>query len=371
MAYGVGEEIDPLILECFERIGVLPDTIDVVKANSAIRSANLELSSWLGKGLNLFMVQPILTQLYPNQSSYPLSDNIAQVIDCVLTFPVRFNYKLINNIKVKAGTVNTSGDVVGNAEDIFYDGSVNCSVGPNIGQIAYTYTDTAPNIKYIGIIIRTSGLYSFSLIWTDLNDYEIGRIDFSNEAFDAYRVKWFVIEQSQNAVNWKISKNNNQTLPLFKIYLNLPYNQNYPTPNYIYSDVSLAPLTRQDYITIPNKNSSGRSTSYWFNAHTYPVINLWPCLNPQFFSATEEYASLLLMTVNNSVQTFDSFKTVTNIPGKFIDAFIAGVTARLAFKYAKAYYENATAEAQKAYQMAASIDTEQGQLFLKPDFSSY
>src|ERR1700735_203542 len=109
--FGVNTQLDDLFRDAFERIGIVGNDQTPLQVQSAIMSANLELSSWSGRGLNLWMVQQQMFSLYPNQPIYQLPLNTIRVLEVVATQPQRLN---------TGGTASSSLPVtVGSAANCF------------------------------------------------------------------------------------------------------------------------------------------------------------------------------------------------------------------------------------------------------------
>lgn len=74
-----------IITEAFERCGKRPNQITTDMMQSARRSCDLLLEEWTVKGLNLWKVDLIEIPLIGLQSTYDLSTNTIDLLDCYLT----------------------------------------------------------------------------------------------------------------------------------------------------------------------------------------------------------------------------------------------------------------------------------------------
>ena len=108
--FGQTTSIDEFFRESFERIGVLGNDLAPYHAQSAIMSANLLLTEWMGKGPNAWMREMFMFTLYNNQPIYQLPSNITQIVTVIATTPQRFNV---------GGTASSSGVASGAAANIF------------------------------------------------------------------------------------------------------------------------------------------------------------------------------------------------------------------------------------------------------------
>ena len=79
--FGTTSPLDDLLRESYERIGIIGNDQTPLNIQSAIMSANLELSSWPGRGLNLWLIQRKMISLNANQPAYQLPSNTVRVLE--------------------------------------------------------------------------------------------------------------------------------------------------------------------------------------------------------------------------------------------------------------------------------------------------
>jgi hypothetical protein len=84
--FGTNTQLDDLFRDAFERIGIIGNEQVALHVQSAIMSSNLELSSWPGRGLNLWLVQKRMIGLYPNQPTYTLPVNTVRILEACLLY---------------------------------------------------------------------------------------------------------------------------------------------------------------------------------------------------------------------------------------------------------------------------------------------
>lgn len=134
-----------------------------------------------------------------------------------------------------------------------------------------------------------------------------------------------------------------------------------PVPN----DLFITPLSRTEYASINNKTSPGRPTSYWFDRLIAPTITLWPVPNNSSF--TLNYYRCIQMQDANLAGG-----ETPDLPYRWLDWFVAGMAHRLSRTYAPIEMEKLRkADAVEAWTIAATQDTENVPLSLKPTISSY
>ena len=143
-------QVELLIREAFERIGILGDFVEPVKLDSAKRSINLLLLDWMSKSINLWTLQGAYLPLVTGQRQYSLPNTVSDVIQANL----RTSTRQLN------GTAGTSdGGVAINAFD--GDPTTSCTQVGLDGNISYDYgVNATQQINFIGIQSNTTTLYT-------------------------------------------------------------------------------------------------------------------------------------------------------------------------------------------------------------------
>ena len=90
----------------------------------------------------------------------------------------------------------------------------------------------------------------------------------------------------------------------------------------------LGPMSAYEFNAMPNMQSQGPPTSYWFNKQITPQMNYFPAPD----SAGPYYAYILAFTQIQDV-SIPGGATI-DAPYRFLDAFVAALAARLAGHYA-------------------------------------
>lgn len=380
--YGLGSELDPFIVEAFERIGKNPDTINVVQAQSAIRSINLELLSWQGKGLNLFTVEKNMVALKPFQGSYPVPSNVIKILECTMTYPQRYN-KLSNGEPAGDASWSSIDPVLANA--LFTDQGVAEGVAlQGNGFISYTFspilaTTAYPSIQYVGLDCYADTLQPNSFSVTGHSNPGEGIPSFSNYFENVMLTKglnWFVLNNTRNAAMWRLNcwSESSAYMPLSGIYYSIDFNPNANIQNIssYYNSMTMGPIGRQDYILYPNRNISGRPSQYYFDYKVEPQIFILQTPNPNLFTTTNGAKSTptLFYTSENYINSYDELKNLNTIPSKFLDALIAGLSFRLAEKYNPQLMDHFDRQRKEAYELASKTDSENVQIQLNLNVSS-
>lgn len=347
--FGTNTQLDDLFREAYERIGIIGNDQTPLNIQSAIMSGNLELSSWPGRGLNLWLVQQQMFSIYVGQPTYTLPINTVRVLEVVATQPIRLN---------SGGTPETSaGGNPGNCFDPLQ--TTGCiQTAPN-GNISYDYgTGNSYSILYVGITPLSNSTYTISV------DYSFDNVNWTTvytapqQTYAASQITWFVIQQSLNARAWRIRETAGATLSIQQIYFDQP-------TTFGTGDRLLTGLSRSEYIAIPTKLTQGFPSGYYFNQIIPPTITLWP--TPP---VNNTQTNILYTNYSYAQDITQMFQTV-QVPQRFYDALVAGLSARLAMKFAPDKLAIMEGKANETYAIAAKTDFENVTLRFEPDFSSY
>lgn len=353
--FGTNTNLDDLFRESFERIGIIGNEQIPLHIQSAIMSANLELSSWPGRGLNLWLVQQMMFSIYVGQPTYSLPLNTVRVLEVVATQPVRLN---------KGGTPASSEG--GNAGNCFDSNQTSGCIqtSPN-GNISYDYgAGNAYSILYVGITPLQPTPPNNIPTYTLSIEYSFDNVNWTTvyqapaKKYPANQITWFVIQQSLNARSWRIRETGGETLAIQQIYFDQP-------TTFGTGDRLLQPLSRSEYISIPTKLNQGFPSGYYFNQILPPTITLWPT------PPVNNTQTNILYTNYSYAQDITQMFQTAQIPQRFYDALVAGITARLSMKFATDKLQIMEAKANEAYAIAANTDFENVTLRFEPDFNSY
>jgi hypothetical protein len=348
--FGTSTQIDDLIRESFERIGIVGDMFTGQQIQSAILSANLELTSWQGRVPLQWTRKRFLQSLYTGQATYQLPVTITRVVDVCATQPQRLN---------TGGTPTSSAG--GNAANCFdATSTAGCIQTAANGSISYNYaTGNAQSIQYVGITpLQTQSTYTLQV------NYSFDNVNWNTiyqapaQTYYANQITWFVIENSLNAQSWQIKETGGQTLQIQQIYFSV----NSTTGS---GDRYLTQLSYTEWMQIPQKNTTGSPSSYFFNAQINPYLTLWPILG-----ASTQFSALLYTAYQYSQDVTNLFNQF-DIPQRFYDALVAGMAYRLSIKFAPDKAVVLKRDAVDAFQEAALTDVDYVTLRFQPDFGRY
>lgn len=151
-------QIELLIREAFERLGILGEFTEVQKLDSAKRSIDLILLDWMNKKVNLWTLKSTYLPLIPNKAQYLLPISVSNIIQANLRTSTRqLNGTAISPLRQLGGTAAASSGVAANA----FDGNplTSCNQDPNQnGDISYDYgigiTYTITKVGFISQVTR-------------------------------------------------------------------------------------------------------------------------------------------------------------------------------------------------------------------------
>lgn len=146
-----------------------------------------------------------------------------------------------------------------------------------------------------------------------------------------------------------------------------PPNPNAGTPAaYGPIDLLLYPLSRGDYMAIPDKSQQGRPTSFWIDRQVVPVFNIW--LTPGPINGVYQ----LVYRRSRQVQDADiTGGQQLQVPYRFLESFVSDLAAHLAMKWAPARFKDLSAYAAQEWTLASEEDREKISTFFVPDLSGY
>ena len=137
------------------------------------------------------------------------------------------------------------------------------------------------------------------------------------------------------------------------------------TYNGVSTDRILSPISTFEYAALPNKTTSGPPTSFWFDRQETPIVHLWPVPDG---NATYTLKMRMISQPQDALLTNGQ---TAEFPYRFIDAFVAGLAARLSVIYRPELETKRQADAERAWSIAATQDQEDVPLYISPMLGNY
>ena len=125
------------------------------------------------------------------------------------------------------------------------------------------------------------------------------------------------------------------------------------------------PISRTEYASYSNPSAQGTPSVFWFDRIRAPTMTLW--LVPD---ASSSYTLNYYRCYQNQDANLPAGETPA-IPYRWLDAMVTGLAARLAKIYAPALEDKREADAQKAWNIAATQDVENVDLVVAPQLTGY
>ena len=123
-------------------------------------------------------------------------------------------------------------------------------------------------------------------------------------------------------------------------------------------DRDVSRISRSQYLSIPNKTTTGTPSQFFFNRSTTPTITLWPTPD----SSTD---SLVYYYVNR-IQDVDTLVNTADTPFRFLPCMVAGLAYYIAMKKAPDRVQLLKVVYEEEFQRAADEDEDRVSLKLQP-----
>jgi len=131
-------------------------------------------------------------------------------------------------------------------------------------------------------------------------------------------------------------------------------------------DIIMAPLSRTDYASQPNKLIPGVPTSFWVNRQTpTPQMNIW-----QVASEDGQY-QVKFYRMRQLMQATPQMEQTADIPIRFMEALCAGLASHLAIKWKPDKAAALMQYSDKVWAEAAIEDVERVPLRILPKTDGY
>lgn len=341
-------EVELIIREAFERIGILGEFVEAQKLNAARLSINFLLLEWMNKSVNLWTLQSAYLPLITNQGQYIFDNIVGDVIQANL----RTSTRQLNGIPQSNTTDTYDGNGGGDAANAF-DGNpaTACTQNAADGNISYDYGDgVTQQINFIGIQSNSNTLYTL------LVEYSQDTVNWTllyvipPQTFTAGVNVWFDVVTPIDARVYRIREIGGETLDIQEIYFN----------NNIL-DLPISSVSRYEYYTYPNKKLQGRPTIYYLDSQINPVFNLWPVPSSQYNCVQYTYKKMM--------QDVGQFTNALQIPQRFYQAMVWGLAYHMALKYNPQVASMMLSEYDKSFTLAANEDAEITPIRINADYS--
>jgi len=131
-------------------------------------------------------------------------------------------------------------------------------------------------------------------------------------------------------------------------------------------DTTISPMTRDEYLAIPNKTTEGFVSRYWLERTLgatagMPTIRLWP--------TPENSTDQILYYRMRALQDVGASSNTPDIPPRWQEAVVAGLAKKLAVKFAPGRIGPLAGEAKARFDEAHSEDRERAPSTMRTRFN--
>ncbi len=124
------------------------------------------------------------------------------------------------------------------------------------------------------------------------------------------------------------------------------------------TDRDVTRISRSQYLSIPNKTTTGTPSQFFFNRSTTPTITLWPTPDDSTDSLVYYYV--------NRIQDADALVNTADAPFRFFPCMVAGLAYYIAMKKAPDRVQLLKVVYEEEFQRAADEDEDRVPLKLQP-----
>jgi len=332
-------QIELIIREAFERIGILGEFVEPQKLDSAKRSIDLLLLEWMNKSINLWTLEISYLPLITAQIQYTLPVTVSNIIQANLRTSTR---------QLDGVAASSNGGVAADAFD--GDPLTACTQNAVNGNISYDYgVGETQQINFVGVQSNVDRTYNL-IIESSVNNIDwLPLITLSSLNFVKGVNVWFDVPTPIDARAYRIRETAGVILDIQEIYFN----------NNIL-DMPISNVSRYEYLNYPNKRLESRPSIYYLNRQITPILNLWPAPSNQYNCLQYSYKQM--------IQDAGAFYTnALEIPSRFYPALIWGLSYQLALKYNPQVAGAFKGEYEQSFNLATISDSESVNISIRGD----
>ena len=249
-AYSVSELIEDAGL----RAGIPAQAMTADLLARSLRALNLMFAAMPNIRVYTWTQQPILIPIYEGQARAETPDGTFNLLDRVMRTPTRLS-----------GTLTSSaGGTVDNSDDD--DFATKLTQSAPLGNLQIVF-DEETQVAEVGILWGSTGDVSFAVEFSDDDGVSWQQVGPTYEIASVDR-KWTWVQPDGTYPNtyWRVRMVSG-TMSAREIYFGGP----------LYQDITLAQLTRQQYLTMPNKSTPGQPNQAWLDRQLdKPYLVFWP-----------------------------------------------------------------------------------------------
>lgn len=129
------------------------------------------------------------------------------------------------------------------------------------------------------------------------------------------------------------------------------------------TDYSLERLSRDDYITIPNKTTTGRPNQFFLDRQLTPNLKVWPL--------PENSTDVIVYDALTRIEDADVYDNTMDLPFRFYPCLAAGLAYYISLKRAPNRAQLLKAVYEEEFERAATEDRDRASFNVAPKYSYY
>ena len=129
------------------------------------------------------------------------------------------------------------------------------------------------------------------------------------------------------------------------------------------TDYSLERLSRDEYLTIPNKTTQGRPNQFFLDRQTTPNLKIWP--------VPENTTDVVIYDAITRMDDADIYTDTMDMPFRFYPCLAAGLAYYIALKRAPNRVQMLKAVYEEEFERAATEDRDRSSFNVVPKYEYY
>jgi hypothetical protein len=129
------------------------------------------------------------------------------------------------------------------------------------------------------------------------------------------------------------------------------------------TDISMERVSRDEYLSIPNKSTQARPTQFFIDRQITPVLKIWP--------APENSTDVLVYDALTRIDDADTFTNTVEVPFRFYPCLAAGLAYYLAIKKSPDRIQLLKAIYDEEFERAMTEDRDRASFNVSPNLRYY
>jgi hypothetical protein len=286
-----------LIDHVHRRCKLIPQQITSEMIDTALRLLWMKLTKLNERGIALWAIETQLVGL--NEAQANITTQVGNI--------GILNSNLRQIQRIPGTPISSTGNAI-NAYD--QDLSTACNQVVTNGHIDIIF-DTPAQFTQAGFLPSATGVWNYNLQWSlDGVTWNTFRTVLAHPVI-ANQWEWYDLDGVPTAAGFRLQATNGTTLKVFEIVCG-------NTP----SDIPMSPIAKDTWTQMPNKQSTGRPTIYyWDRVLPAPIMHIWPAPGAGF-----PLTFLIVNYVERQLQDVGTMTQQIEIPDRWFLPVIADLS---------------------------------------------